>query len=91
MYAVEHRDTPFDQDPLHLWLVQSTVARGRITHIDPAAALAHTGVVAVVDHTNAPRLVAEDDSGEKSDRELTASSGSRDCWLSTPSGASSTR
>jgi xanthine dehydrogenase YagR molybdenum-binding subunit len=69
-YAVEHRDAPFDQDPLHLWLVQSTVARGRITRVDPAAALAHSGVVAVLDHTDAPRLVAEDDDGEESDREL---------------------
>jgi xanthine dehydrogenase YagR molybdenum-binding subunit len=66
-YAVEHREPPFDQDPLHAWLVQSTVARGRVTGLDRAAALAHPGVVAVLDHTNAPRLA---DSGEEQDREL---------------------
>ncbi|WP_193608139.1 xanthine dehydrogenase family protein molybdopterin-binding subunit [Nocardioides lijunqiniae] len=63
-YAVEH---PAD-DALHLWLVQSTVARGRVTSIDPGAALAHPGVVAVLDHTNAPRLVADDP--ETTDPEL---------------------
>ncbi|WP_134742425.1 xanthine dehydrogenase family protein molybdopterin-binding subunit [Nocardioides sp. 503] len=55
-YAVEH---PAD-DPLHLWLVQSTVARGRLVDLDTAAALAHPGVVSVLDHTNAPRLVTDD-------------------------------
>jgi xanthine dehydrogenase YagR molybdenum-binding subunit len=66
-YAVEHRDAPFDQDPLQLWLVQSTVARGRVTAVDASAALAHTGVVAVLDHTNAPRL---EETGDEQDREL---------------------
>ncbi len=66
-YAVEHREPPFDQDPLQLWLVQSTVARGRVTGVDAAAALAHAGVVAVLDHTSAPRL---HDTGDEQDREL---------------------
>jgi xanthine dehydrogenase YagR molybdenum-binding subunit len=68
-YAVEHRDPPFDQDPLQLWLVQSIVARGRVTQVDSAAALSHARVVAVLDHTNAPRL-NHDDSDEEPDREL---------------------
>jgi len=42
--------------PLSLWLVQSTVARGRVLAVDAAAALDHPGVVAVLDHTSAPRL-----------------------------------
>lgn len=65
--AVEHREAPFDAEPLSLWLVQSTVARGRVTRVDPAPALAHTGVVAVLDHTSAPRLHRGDD---EPDREL---------------------
>jgi xanthine dehydrogenase YagR molybdenum-binding subunit len=48
-------------DPLHAWLVQSTVARGRITRVHPEAALGHDGVVAVLDHTNAPRLADTED------------------------------
>ncbi|MBS4754277.1 xanthine dehydrogenase family protein molybdopterin-binding subunit [Nocardioides sp. zg-ZUI104] len=55
-YAVEHAPP----DALHAWLVLSRVARGRITSIDPAAALAHPGVVSVIDHTNAPRLAQTD-------------------------------
>ncbi|QFG24145.1 xanthine dehydrogenase family protein molybdopterin-binding subunit [Actinomadura sp. WMMB 499] len=42
-------------DPLHGFLVMSTVARGEVTDIDTAAALAHPGVVAV--HTRMPGLV----------------------------------
>lgn len=41
---------------LHGWLVQSTVAKGRVTAVDAGAALEHDGVVAVLDHTNTPRL-----------------------------------
>lgn len=58
-YAAEHRVA----DPLTAWLVTSTVARGRVVALNPAAALAHPGVVAVLDHTNAPRL-AQTDNGE---------------------------
>ena len=58
-YAVEH---PVPR-PLVCWLVQSTVARGRLVSVDRTAALEHPGVVAVVDHTDAPRL-AQTDNGE---------------------------
>lgn len=40
----------------HGWLVLSTVARGRITALDTDAVLAMPGVVAVLDHREAPRL-----------------------------------
>jgi xanthine dehydrogenase YagR molybdenum-binding subunit len=60
-YAVEHREEAVGGEPLHLWLVQSTVARGRVTEVDATEALAHTGVVSVVDHTSAPRLQGSDD------------------------------
>lgn len=55
-------DQPME-DGLHCWVVGSTVARGRLREIDAAATLAHEGVVAVIDHTNAPRL-AETSNGE---------------------------
>jgi xanthine dehydrogenase YagR molybdenum-binding subunit len=51
-YGVEHAPA----DALHGWLVLSTVARGRVTSIATQEALAHPGVVSIVDHTNAPRL-----------------------------------
>ena len=63
-YAVEHdlgellgRDLPL----LHLWLVTSRIAKGRIESVDASEALAHPGVVGVVDHTNAPRLQGDDE------------------------------
>jgi len=43
---------------LHGALVLSTVARGEITAMDLSAAAAAPGVVAVYNHTNAPRLTA---------------------------------
>ena len=55
-YAVEH---PVDR-PLSAWLVQSTVARGRVVSIDRSEALAPPGVVSVLDHTDAPRLAQTD-------------------------------
>jgi xanthine dehydrogenase YagR molybdenum-binding subunit len=55
-YAYEQ---PVD-DPAYLHLVQSTVARGRITAIDTAAALATPGVLAVITHENAPRLASDE-------------------------------
>lgn len=58
-YAVEH---PVDR-PLFAHLVQSTVARGRVSAVDRSEALAHPGVVSVIDHTDAPRL-AQTDNGE---------------------------
>jgi xanthine dehydrogenase YagR molybdenum-binding subunit len=51
-YAVEHAA----DDPLHVWLVQSTVAKGRVLRVDTRLAIAHPGVVTVVDHTTAARL-----------------------------------
>jgi xanthine dehydrogenase YagR molybdenum-binding subunit len=59
-YAVEH---PLeDHGPaLHAWLVQSTVAKGRVERIDASAALEHPGVRQVLDHTTAPRLADTDD------------------------------
>jgi xanthine dehydrogenase YagR molybdenum-binding subunit len=63
-YALEHRlEQP--EGALHAWMVQSTVAKGRISEIDPSGALAHPGVLTVLDHGNAPRLADTDD------RELT--------------------
>lgn len=55
-YAVEHEADGGAGDPLHLWLVTSTIAKGRVVDVDGSAALAHPGVVSVIDHTNAPRL-----------------------------------
>jgi xanthine dehydrogenase YagR molybdenum-binding subunit len=51
-YAADHRR----DGALSCWLVTSTVARGRVVRVASARALAHRGVVAVLDHTNAPRL-----------------------------------
>ncbi|WP_182524329.1 xanthine dehydrogenase family protein molybdopterin-binding subunit [Nocardioides dongkuii] len=61
VYAAEHAAAA--TDPLHLALVTSRIARGRVTAIDARAALAHPGVVSVLDHTSAPRL-AQTDNGE---------------------------
>ncbi|SFL72516.1 xanthine dehydrogenase family protein molybdopterin-binding subunit [Geodermatophilus ruber] len=53
----------FEQDPgepiTHLALVQSTINRGRITRLDPSAAEATPGVLAVLTPANAPRLSGE--------------------------------
>lgn len=56
-YAADQHPAETPGRPLSLWLVQSTVARGRVLTIDDTAALDHPGVVAVIDHTSAPRLV----------------------------------
>ncbi|HEU5268312.1 MAG TPA: molybdopterin cofactor-binding domain-containing protein, partial [Jatrophihabitans sp.] len=48
----------------YLWPVQSVVARGTVTGLDEAAALAVPGVLAVLWHGNAPEL------GETEDAEL---------------------
>ncbi|WP_320781871.1 xanthine dehydrogenase family protein molybdopterin-binding subunit [Streptomyces sp. CRN 30] len=45
----------------HAWPVPAAVARGRVTGVDPAPALALLGVLAVLTHENAPRLAAPDD------------------------------
>lgn len=59
-YAVEH-DGELDQAPLHGWLVTSTTARGQVVGVEARAALDQPGVVAVLDHTNAPQLVDTED------------------------------
>ncbi|WP_225823749.1 xanthine dehydrogenase family protein molybdopterin-binding subunit [Streptomyces naphthomycinicus] len=48
-------EVPF-ADLAHGWLVLSTVARGRIRALDSEPVLAMPGVLAVLDHRNAPRL-----------------------------------
>jgi xanthine dehydrogenase YagR molybdenum-binding subunit len=45
----------------YAWPVQATIARGRVGTVDRAAALAQPGVLAVLDHTNAPRLRPSDE------------------------------
>ncbi|MCW2850092.1 MAG: xanthine dehydrogenase, molybdenum binding subunit apoprotein [Marmoricola sp.] len=55
-YAADHADG-VPGDVLHLWLVQSTIAKGRVVEVRPEHALSHPGVVDVIDHTSAPRLV----------------------------------
>jgi xanthine dehydrogenase YagR molybdenum-binding subunit len=62
-YAVEHGAADGVPEPLHAWLVTSRVAKGRVAELDAASALAHPGVVAVIDHGNAPRL-ADTSNGE---------------------------
>jgi xanthine dehydrogenase YagR molybdenum-binding subunit len=51
-YAFEQ---PVDH-PAYLYPLQATIAAGRITRIDPGAATAEPGVLAVLTHENAPRL-----------------------------------
>ncbi len=43
------------------WLVQATIARGAVAAVDPSAALAEPGVLAVLDHANAPRTTPVQD------------------------------
>ncbi|GIF75095.1 hypothetical protein Asi02nite_46130 [Asanoa siamensis] len=52
LYAYEY---PVD-GALYVWPVGSTVASGTVTEVDATAALADPEVVAVLDHTTAPRL-----------------------------------
>jgi xanthine dehydrogenase YagR molybdenum-binding subunit len=56
-YAAEY---PLD-GLVYGWIVQSTIARGSVDRIDSAPVLAMPGVLAVIDHNNAPRL---SDAGE---------------------------
>ena len=55
-YAFEHPSP----EPLYLFPVQASVARGRITAIDTSAADAVDGVVVVLTHDTAPRLAGGD-------------------------------
>jgi xanthine dehydrogenase YagR molybdenum-binding subunit len=48
-------------EPVYLHAVQATVASGRVTAIDTAAAEAVPGVLAVLTHRNAPRLADTED------------------------------
>ncbi|RJK97095.1 xanthine dehydrogenase family protein molybdopterin-binding subunit [Vallicoccus soli] len=62
-YAAEQRlGAPGER--LHGWIVQSTVARGRVRAVDAAAARAVDGVVAVLTHEDAPRLAQQPADGE---------------------------
>ena len=56
-YAYEY---PLD-GTAYAWLVQSSVPRGRVVQVDASDALAHTGVLEVLWHANAPRLGDADD------------------------------
>ncbi|MGW8063756.1 xanthine dehydrogenase family protein molybdopterin-binding subunit [Streptomyces ziwulingensis] len=56
-YAAEH-DAP---GRAHAWPVPAAVARGRVTGVDTAPALALPGVLAVLTHENAPRLAEPQD------------------------------
>ncbi|WP_217140375.1 xanthine dehydrogenase family protein molybdopterin-binding subunit [Streptomyces sp. AC627_RSS907] len=56
-YAAEY-DAP---GRAQAWPVSAAVARGRVTGVDTAAALALPGVVAVLTHENAPRLADPED------------------------------
>ena len=60
-YAVEHGTDHGVAEPLHAFLVTSTVARGRVVAVHADAVRAADGVVAVLDHTNAPRLADTSD------------------------------
>ncbi|UVL83253.1 xanthine dehydrogenase family protein molybdopterin-binding subunit [Pseudomonas sp. B21-028] len=52
---------------LHGSVVSGTVARGRVVRIDASRALALPGVVAVIDHTNRPRIASYDEPYQDAD------------------------
>lgn len=59
----------------HAVLVQSAIAKGRITNIDTSAAQKSPGVLAVITHLNAPKLASPQSSGgdsSGSDAQVTA-------------------
>jgi xanthine dehydrogenase YagR molybdenum-binding subunit len=56
-YAFEHHL----EGMAHAWIVQATVAKGRVRAVDAEAALAVPGAVAVLWHDNAPRVASDDD------------------------------
>jgi xanthine dehydrogenase YagR molybdenum-binding subunit len=45
----------------YAWIVQATVAKGRVRGVDTGAALAVPGAVAVLWHDSAPRVASDDD------------------------------
>ncbi|GAB96876.1 xanthine dehydrogenase YagR molybdenum-binding subunit [Kineosphaera limosa] len=60
-YSAEVGPAQGVHDAWHAALVLSSIASGRVTAVDAAQALAQPGIVAVLDHTNAPRLAGDDD------------------------------
>ncbi|HTZ71788.1 MAG TPA: xanthine dehydrogenase family protein molybdopterin-binding subunit [Acetobacteraceae bacterium] len=56
-YAADHHPPGM----LYAALAVSTIARGRVTFLDVAAAKAHPGVVEVITHANAPKLAQDPD------------------------------
>lgn len=62
-YAGEYPETGL----LHGSVVSSTIARGRVTHIDVTEALQVPGVVMVLDHKNRPSLASYDENYEDAD------------------------
>lgn len=62
-YAGEYPETGL----LYGSVVSSTIARGRVTHIDITDALRVPGVVMVLDHKNRPKLASYDESYEDAD------------------------
>lgn len=52
---------------LHGSVVSSTIACGRVIAIDASKALALPGVIAVIDHTNRPKVASYDESYEDAD------------------------
>lgn len=62
-YAGEYPETGL----LHGSVVSSTIARGRVTHIDVTEALRVPGVLMVLDHKNRPKLASYDESYEDAD------------------------
>ncbi len=60
-YAVEYAARDGVHEPLHVWIVASTIARGRVTAVHADEVRATEGVVAVLDHTSAPRLADVED------------------------------
>jgi xanthine dehydrogenase YagR molybdenum-binding subunit len=62
-YAGEYPETGL----LYGSVVSSTIARGRVTHIDITEALRVPGVVMVLDHKNRPKLASYDESYEDAD------------------------
>jgi xanthine dehydrogenase YagR molybdenum-binding subunit len=57
VYAAEHQIPGV----AHAALVQAEIASGEVVSVDPTAALAVTGVLAVISHLNAPRLAPVED------------------------------
>ena len=56
-FAADHRP----EGMVHAALAVSSIARGRVTALDVAAAMAHPGVIAVMTPSNAPKLALDPD------------------------------